>query len=100
MRPWQPDLFTKTPEPKPLERRPGRPYEPEQKGFRGKRKPAEMSEKTVLALAEWANSQPAVLSNEKAFPATAGPLLERSSHGADTSGGGEGSKSDEGGDAI
>jgi hypothetical protein len=59
MRPWQPDLFTKTPEPKPQERRPGRPYEPEQKGFR-RRKPGEMSEKTVLALAEWAWSQPPV----------------------------------------
>ena len=61
MRPWQPDLFTKTPEPKPLERRPGRPYETVQKGFRGKRKSGEMSDATVLALAEWANSQPATL---------------------------------------
>lgn len=65
MRPWQPDLFTKTPDPTPLERRPGR--EPEQKGFCGKRKSAEMSEKTVLALAEWANSQPAVLKKPRIF---------------------------------
>jgi len=65
MRPWQPDLFTKTPEPKPLERRLGRPYEPQQKGFRGRRKVGELSERAVLALGEWANSQPAVLMEPK-----------------------------------
>jgi len=65
MRPWQPDLFTKTPDPKPPGRqREARLREPtRKKGFQ--RKPAEMSERTALALAEWANSQPAVLREPK-----------------------------------
>jgi hypothetical protein len=90
MRPWQPDLFTKTPAPKPLERRHGRPCEPDQKGFRGKRKPAEMSEKTVLALAEWANSQPATLRDPRPLPAASGPLNRKENAGTDTGGGEQG----------
>jgi hypothetical protein len=59
-----------------------------------------MSPATVLALAEWANSQPATLKDFRPLPAASGPLNRKEIVGTDTGGGGQGPDGSEGGDAT